>query len=243
MVYVTDTEEEAIMRMYDWQPLRMEGDDQQYYAAHGSGDRMLYAARQDEMGMTAAAVLTMKIIQHFRPKYVIMPGIAAGALDESNEGQMYGDVILADMVWNYSNGKYVSKDKADISFGEVGFQPRPTSVEIDPELIACFDRAVHSTENETHVHVGAMASGSVVVANRVILERQIKGQFHSTKGLEMESYGVAYAAAHASEPKPKAIIAKGICDFADSRKSDKYQKFAAFTSCEFVKLMLEKILD
>lgn len=30
---------------------------------------------------------------------------------------------------------------------------------------------------------------------------------------------------------------------ADSRKSDKYQKFAAYTSCEFVKHMLENILD
>ncbi len=46
----------------------------------------------------------------------------------------------------------------------------------------------------------------------------------------------------ATQPRPKAIIAKSICDFADSRKSDIYQKFAAYTSCEFVKLMLEEIL-
>ena len=244
LVYVTDTEEDAVMRMYDWKEFYIEGDSQLYYEAASDNNGMkIIAARQDEMGMTASATLTMKLIEHFRPKYVIMPGIAAGALEESGNAQMYGDVILADMIWNYSNGKYVSKDKASIVFGEVGFLPRPTVVNADPELIPYFEKAVNSEHNETHVHVGAMASGSAVVANRTILEQQVKGQFQSTKGLEMEGYGVAYAASHATEPRPKAIIAKSVCDFADSRKSDKYQKFAAYTSCEFVRLMIEEILD
>ena len=55
-------------------------------------------------------------------------------------------------------------------------------------------------------------------------------------------YGVAYAANHSTEPKPYPIIAKSICDFADSRKSDQYQRFAAYTSCEFTKFLCEKIL-
>lgn len=243
LIYVTDTEEAAVMRMYDWKVFQKDDDTQVYYTAKDSKGRNLYAARQDEMGMTAAATLTMKLVEHFRPKYVVMPGIAAGVLDDSNGLQMYGDVVLADMVWNYSNGKYVSKDKAEIVFGEVGFLPRPTSVKIDESLLGYFDKAVHSASNETHVLIGAMASGSTVVANRVILDKQIKGQFGSTKGLEMEGYGVAYAASHATEPKPKAIIAKSVCDFADSRKSDIYQKFAAHTSCEFIKLMIEEILE
>ena len=243
LIYVTDTEESAVKGMYDWKEFRMEGDSQLYYEAQDTGDRKIVAARQDEMGMTASATLTMKLIEHFRPKYVLMPGIAAGALEESSESQMYGDVILANLVWNYSNGKYVSKDKAQIVFGEVGFIPRPTSVKIDEDLLPYFEKAINSSFNETHVLVGALASGSTVVANRLILEKQIKGQFESTKGLEMEGYGVAYAASHATEPKPKAIIAKSVCDFADSRKSDLYQKFAAYTSCEFIKLMLDRILD
>lgn len=124
LIYVTDTEEEAVRRMYDWQEVRQEGDEQVYYwADHEKSGSKIVAARQDEMGMTAAATLTMKLIQHFRPKYVIMPGIAAGTMEESNEAQMYGDVMLADMVWNYSNGKYVPKDRASIVFGEVGFCP------------------------------------------------------------------------------------------------------------------------
>ena len=244
LIYVTETEKEAVMRMYDWRERRFEGDSQLYYEAEETKDGMpIVSAMQDEMGMTASATLTMKLIEHFRPKYVIMPGIAAGTLSENTDEQLYGDVVLADMVWNYSNGKYVPKDEASIVFGEVGFKPRPTVVKIDEDLLPYFEKAVHSEENETHVHVGAIASGSTVVANRIILDQQVKGQFETTKGLEMEGYGVAYAVAHATEPRPKAIIAKSVCDFADSRKSDKYQKFAAFTSCQFVKLMIDKILD
>ena len=58
----------------------------------------------------------------------------------------------------------------------------------------------------------------------------------------MESYGVAYAAQHSAAPGPTAIIVKSVCDFADSAKSDKYQKFAAHTSCEFAQLLYEKFL-
>ena len=244
LIYVTNTEEEAVRRMYDWQEFRMDGDSQVYYRAlHAPSGMPIIAARQDEMGMTASATLTMKLIQHFRPKYVIMPGIAAGTMEESSKGQMFGDVVLADMVWNYSNGKYVPKDRASIVFGEIGFLPRPTVAKIDESLYPYFEKAIRSANNETHVHVGAMASGSTVVANKAVLEKQIHTQFENTKGLEMEGYGVVYAAQHATEPRPKAIVAKSVCDFADSRKSDMYQRFAAYTSCEFVKLMIEEILE
>ena len=244
LIYVTKVEHEAVMRMYRWKELRFDGDEQLYYISEETKNgQAIVAAMQDEMGMTASATLTMKIIEHFRPKYVIMPGIAAGTLDDTDNEQMYGDVVLADMVWNYSNGKYVPKDQASIVFGEIGFKPRPTVVKIDEELLPYFQKAVSSENNQTYVHIGAIASGSTVVANRVILDQQVKGQFATTKGLEMEGYGVAYAVSHATAPRPKAIIAKSVCDFADSRKSDKYQKFAAYTSCEFVKMMIDDILD
>jgi nucleoside phosphorylase len=58
----------------------------------------------------------------------------------------------------------------------------------------------------------------------------------------MESYSVFYAAQNSTDPKPKAIVIKSICDFADSEKSDKYQKFAAYTSSQFAKYLYEKHL-
>ncbi len=244
-LYVTDTEQEAVSRMYEWRELRFAGDEQLYFEADmpkGDHSVKVVAARQDEMGMTAAATLSMKVIERYHPVYLIMPGIAAGTGEEAPEDQLYGDVVLANAVWNYSNGKFVSPDKALIRFGEVGFIPRPTFASIDEKLLPYFEQAVNSEENQCHVHIGHIASGSTVVANRTILEKQIHGLYQDTRGLEMEAYGVAYAANHSTEPKPYPIIAKSICDFADSRKSDQYQRFAAYTSCEFTKFLCEKIL-
>ncbi len=165
LIFVTETEREAVMRMYNWSPITFEGDSQLYFKADTQkNDMEIIAAQQDEMGMTASATLTMKLIEHFHPEYVIMPGIAAGTMNEDTDEQMYGDVVLADLVWNYSNGKYVPKDKGAISFGEVGFQPRPTSVRIDSNLLELFEKAVSSNKTEEHVHIGPMASGSTVVA-------------------------------------------------------------------------------
>ena len=194
------------------------------------------------MGMTAAAVLAMKLIQRFRPRYLIMPGIAAGISIQETDAQFYGDVVVADTIWNYAAGKFVSADRADIQFGGVGFIPRPTVIQMDPKIRECVVDAVNSSENQCHVRIGPMACGSKVVATREILEKQIHSQFPHTIGLDMESYAVIYAAENATHPRPYALVIKGVSDYADGEKSDDYQKFAAYTSAEFAKLLYEKYL-
>ena len=191
--------------------------------------------------MTAATATAMKMIARFRPRYIIMVGIAAGVARDP-EDQMYGDVLVPDMVWNYSAGKFVSSGSADISFGEIGFLPRATTAKIPEDVLQVVREAKNSPENQCHVHIGPMACGSTVVANKSIIERQIHTQYSETLGLDMESYGVVYAALNCTEPRPKPLIIKSICDFADEEKSDVYQKFAAYTSCEFAKLLYEKFL-
>ena len=247
IVYVTETEEQAVMRMFDWKELRVDGDGQEYHEAflEKDGKRLrVICARQDEMGMTASAALTAKMIYLFTPEYVVMPGIAAGTGSfAETDYQEFGDVLLADSVWNFANGKYVSPHQAEIVFGEIGFKPRPTMVRITGDHVKAILDYVKTDENEFHVHYGPLASGTAVVANKQILQKQVMTSFEDTKGVEMEGYGVAYAASHAPEPKPRTVIAKSVCDFADERKNDVYQKFAAYTSCGFVKDLLEKVLD
>ncbi len=101
---------------------------------------------------------------------------------------------------------------------------------------------MNSEDNPCHAYIGPMACGSTVVANRELIEKQIYSQYQRTAGLDMESYAVVYAANHANEPKPIPIIVKSVCDFADNTKSDEYQRFAAYSSCEFAKFLYEKIL-
>lgn len=245
LLSVTTTEFKGVMHFHSWHATVFNGDDQIYDTAtfeRDGAEHTLVHAKIGEMGMTAAAATAMKVIYTFRPRYLIMVGIAAGIVQEKLEDQRYGDVIVPDVVWNYSAGKFVSPDMAKISFGGLGFLPRSSSESIPEEILPYLRKAVASEDNPCHAYIGPMACGSTVVANRELIEKQIYSQYQRTAGLDMESYAVVYAANHASEPRPAPIIVKSVCDFADNTKSDEYQRFAAYSSCEFAKFLYEKIL-
>ena len=239
-----EVETASIMSSFDgWKRKKLPGDEQRYFEAFLERDGQSYpiiTAQQAVMGMTASSSLAMKAIYTFHPEYLIMSGIAAGTGEESL--QMYGDVLVPDMIWDYSTGKYVGPDEAEIRFGDVGFLPRPVSIATDPELLTIIRDTIGAEDNEFHVHVGPLACGSSVVANSNMVDKQIKALFPHTIGLDMESYSVYYAAANACEPKPKAIVVKSICDFANSEKGDKFQRFAAYTSAGYVNYLLRKHL-
>lgn len=80
---------------------------------------------------------------------------------------------------------------------------------------------------ECEIRKDAMVSGSAVVSDGKIVNTQIKER--KVNGIDMEAYGVVYACNH-SKKKPKVIILKAICDFADANKNDIYQSAAAYVS-------------
>lgn len=85
LITVTDTECNAVMHFHDWESKTVEGDSQVYqFASFDRGDRSysLVHARQPEIGMTSASATAMKMIYEFRPRYLIMVGIAAGVMQE-----------------------------------------------------------------------------------------------------------------------------------------------------------------
>ena len=236
-------EKRYVMKLYDnWEKVILPGDEQEYFITSfesGGKSHKIITASQNLMGMTAAALLSSKVIYNFRPKYLIMCGIAAG-VGRENE-QIYGDIIIPDVVWDASAGKFTSPEKSAIRYGNVGFEPRPKVLYLDKAV----KEKILSLGNNTEfkIHLGAMACGSSVIANSEVLNKQIYPQFPSTIGLDMESYGVFYSAEYSSHPRPKAIIIKGICDYADEDKTDKYQKFASYNSSIFTKYLIENVLD
>ncbi len=239
-----EVETVAMRRMFDgWKECVIEGDEQKYYETtfiRDGSEHRLITCQQSSMGMTASTMLAAKAVFTFRPNYLILSGIAAGIGD--NARQIYGDVIVPDTIWDYTTGKFVGADDAEIRFGDVGFLPRPSRVATDPELIGLIRSLEGREDNEWTVHIGPMACGSSVVANKEVVEKQVKSLIPHTVGLDMESYSVIHVAQHISEPRPRALVVKSICDYADSAKSDQYQKFAAHTSSEYVRYLLEKHL-
>ncbi len=174
LLSVTTTEFNGVMHFHPWHAKVFAGDDQIYDIASFERDgvqRSLVHAKIGEMGMTAAASTAMKVIYTFRPRYLIMVGIAAGIVKDDLEDQRYGDVIVPDVVWNYSAGKFVSPEKAEIRFGDLGFLPRSSSEPIPEEIVPYLRKAVASEDNPCHAYIGPMACGSTVVANRQLIEK------------------------------------------------------------------------
>jgi hypothetical protein len=65
----------------------------------------------------------------------------------------------------------------------------------------------------------------------------LKSREHSLIGLDMESYGVVLAASmcsiHARSIVP--LIVKGVCDFADSEKSDLWHDYCSYATYSWLK--------
>jgi nucleoside phosphorylase len=89
--------------------------------------------------------------------------------------------------------------------------------------LTSFDKFNLAKPDEIKIHNEGMVSGSAVVADVDIVNEKIKSR--KIYGIDMEAYGVAFACNNAPS-KPKPIIMKSICDFADEDKNDEYQEIA-----------------
>ena len=244
VITAVSTETKSIKRCYDkWERISIDNDDKtEYYATDfysGDEKKRLVTCQQMHMGMTSCTLTCMKLIEHFRPRYLIMAGIAAGI---RGDVQMYGDVIIPDTVWDYSTGKFVSKNKSEVHFGDIGFLPRPSFMQLDDDLAALIKELAESKDHEFKIHMGMMACGNSLVASENYVNNRVRSLMPQTLGLDMESYGVFYAARNCTKPRPKPLVIKSICDYADEEKSDQYQKFAAYTSSQFTKWLIENKL-
>ena len=59
-------------------------------------------------------------------------------------------------------------------------------------------------------------------------------------GIEMEIYGMYYAANWAMNPKPKYIAMKAVSDFADSDKGDEFHNYASYTSAKVFEVLAKE---
>jgi len=233
-----DAEFESIKRLpVNWEKYTVPHDGTHYYTCFfDNGKKLLkvVAAASPQMGMPAASVLTMKLIQNFCPKYLVMTGIAAGVHKKTN----FGDILVADPSWDYGSGKL------EIIDGVPAFFRDPQQLRLDTDIRSILkeissDRTLldeikngwqaDPPEYSLKLHIGPVASGASVLAHPSAVEA-IKKYNRKLIGIDMETYGVLYAAANCPQPRPIAFSMKSVCDFADSEKNDNYQRYAAYTS-------------
>lgn len=242
-----EMETKSLMQVFGgkWRPLRRPNDHQEYYETsfvdRSGNEQWVVTCQQSVMGMAAASALATKATLVFRPRYLIMCGIAAGI--STNPRQVYGDVLVPDVVWDYSTGKVVRSEDAPIHFGAIGFLPRPRYMKLDPYLKEIVDRLCEPGACEFHVQTGPLACGTSVMAAETIVDLRVRSLYPETVGLDMESYAVFLGAEAASEPRPKALVIKSVCDYANETKSDEYQALAAYNSSRFTEYLLTQELD
>jgi nucleoside phosphorylase/CheY-like chemotaxis protein len=243
IISALDTIEFEAIRRLDcgWQSLRLRHDETRYLTGTVQGLRSSFsvvAAAAPRMGIAASSVLASKIIQQFRPKYISMIGICAGRSEKTN----IGDIIVYDPAWDWGSGKIASADSGPV------FLPSPHQLDLDPDLVENLKESIKDKAavtaifesgsgvrppSEFAVKIGPAASGAAVVADRGTFQNLV-AQHRGLLAIDMEAYGVATAANGCGAPRPKALIVKAVCDYADQDKNDEFQEYAADVSAKFL---------
>jgi nucleoside phosphorylase len=235
------------IKSWNWSDYEVPDDPTNYYQGVLKNGKDIYAAASPRMGLPAAAVLASKMINKFRPKYLVMIGIAAGIESKVKKG----DIIVADPGWDYGSGKITIDSE-----GASVFEPSPHQLNLDPIIKKQFEKiekdhiALSSIYNEwpaqkpdtqLKVHIGPFASGASVIADPSVTIK-LKDQHRKILGFDMESYGVMTSGHDSDEPKPKVIVIKSVCDYGDIHKDDEFQAYASYTSVALLKVWADTYL-
>lgn len=203
----------------------------------------IVATSSTRMGMVSTTLLASKMINIFRPRMLVMTGICAGVKGKVN----LGDVVVADPCWDWQSGKRILATEGSV------FKPAPHHLPLDEGIRNKFREIKKDFQSISDIQrswpikipttldivVAPMASGSVVLADE-IAAGIIGEQHRELSAIEMEAYGIYAAVASASEPKPKVIAIKSVCDFADAEKNDGFQDYASYTSANVLRLYIER---
>lgn len=252
-------EQQAVNKLGQWKRVSIEGDSTIYYETiweEKGKSYQIVTTNLPQMGMVSATAISMKMIENFTPRYIIMPGIAAGIKSDYE----FGDIIVPREVKDYCSGKYTTplseKEKREAKVNPLKFfVPTASSIPTDEDV---FNAATDNYEDELlrihknwpghekyrvpKIRTGYMASGDSVIQNETVVKIMIKDHLRQADGLDMEAYGMYYAARQCLTPKPIPLCMKAISDFADKEKSDEHQDYAAYMSANFMKYFVLNVL-
>ena len=202
--------------------------------------------RQLEKGLTTAAITATKALCIWKPNVVVMTGICAGVRGSVG----LGDLVVATQCFEHSSGQLRDGNLVPLQ-NRVAIQPWLLdflmSLTDTPAMLQQIqDRYTQDLPAgfTTKIHYGSMACGSQVIKDQAYID-QLKSREHSLVALDMESYGVALSASMCSTNSHSIIplIVKGVCDFADTEKSDLWHDYCSYASASFVLALLEQIFS
>ncbi len=188
-----------------------------------------------QMGNVEATQHTLRAIQDLSPDYVLMVGIAGGV-----EGSVrLGDVVINTQVIYYEQ----VKQRPD------GPDHRPQIYPADPRLLERAQNYSDITWRElipitrprqrrktVEADASAVIFGPIAVGEKIVADAAVVASFRNFHSkivaVEMESFGVAVAAAN-SVDRPRFLAIRGISDYANAKKNDQWQDYAAAAAAAF----------
>lgn len=252
IITAIDKEFAAVKTLSDnWTKISFQNDSSPYFETvftKGEKKFRVIGACASQMGMNASAVLSMKLIYNFRPRYLFMTGIAASIKEVNSHG--YGDILVIDESWDGGAGKITQTAE-----GTNNFSPTANHLRLDRDVSEKMRTLKDNIEllrkikdgwkpgevpnTELTIHIGAVTSVAGVIENTAVIQ-ELNRKDRKLLGLEMEAHGMYYSANNCSHPRPIAVALKSVSDFANSTKSDLYQNYASYTSAQ---VMYEYIMS
>jgi nucleoside phosphorylase/CheY-like chemotaxis protein len=234
---------------WSWRRVTFAGDPTIYHegsATRSNGNMSVLAAACPRVGMPAAAALAAKVAALFRPKYLGLVGICAGAVGRTK----LGDVVVADPTWDCGSGKWI-RESDDRRFLQAPHQlgMEPATREVARQMVTEQEFLNDAYENWTEPRPanvprllqGPMASAAAVLADGASMAEVVK-QHREVLAVEMEAYGIFAAAESSLEPRPLVFVFKSVVDFADGAKSDEFQEYGAYCSAICLQRFVERYI-
>lgn len=190
------------------------------------------------MGRLEAANVTSDSIRRFRPRYVILCGIAGAVAADAS----LGDILIADQFIDYELQK-LTNDQSQIRYQTFRADPRLLGAAQHLRGWVNYIKIARPLPAIPRRHFGPIASGDKVIANRQILEQYVH-DWPKMIGVEMEGSGVASAAFQAVD-KPGVLMIRGVSDFADKNKSTdevaKWREYACGVASAYTIALLHSV--
>jgi nucleoside phosphorylase len=194
------------------------------------------------MGNDSAAIATFHVINDWRPKYIVLTGVAGG-LDRKDVS--LGDVVIADEVFRFDRRR--KERDAETVWAPNAYPTdrvllnRASALLLEDDKMAMWARdcrtAFAEVNREPEGCVGNLACGDAVVDSQK-LKTELKRLNRTLTAIEMEGGGFIEAIINQTAVA-KALVVRGISDFAaDKSTTDSdtcnWRGFAARNAATFV---------
>ncbi|TMC21823.1 MAG: 5'-methylthioadenosine/S-adenosylhomocysteine nucleosidase [Chloroflexi bacterium] len=221
----------------------------------GGGKLHVVLALLPTIGLTLAATRATRLLEHFPAvQELIMVGIAGGVPDpeRATEHVRLGDIVVSDQ-YGVVEYDFITRMTSETIYRpwlawieqamarlNVTRPPKKT------DILASFateppSRLTHPSDpqrivDEPRVFLAPIASSNTLLKDPVLRD-ELRVRY-GVKAIEMEGAGVADAT---WDPKAGYLVVRGICDYCDANKNDKWHSYAAIVAAAYTRALLASL--